>query len=155
MDSHSRYKINSSKIVHDTIEGEVIIINFDTGVYYSLNSVCKDVWSHLEKGAFLPEIVDDLMNKYEGEKDVIQSEVNQLLTELAKEELLISIEDADNNREKQRNILESADGNNKPLFTKPAFRKYTDMKEMLLLDPIHEVDETGWPATKMPPKKKD
>jgi hypothetical protein len=23
--------------------------------------------------------------------------------------------------------------------------KYTDMEELLLLDPIHDVDETGWP----------
>jgi hypothetical protein len=23
---------------------------------------------------------------------------------------------------------------------------YTDMEELLLLDPIHDVDETGWPV---------
>jgi hypothetical protein len=27
----------------------------------------------------------------------------------------------------------------------PVLNKYTDMQDLLLLDPIHEVDERGWP----------
>lgn len=30
-------------------------------------------------------------------------------------------------------------------FEEPIFHKYTDMEDLLLLDPIHDVDETGWP----------
>jgi hypothetical protein len=30
-------------------------------------------------------------------------------------------------------------------YLKPSFEKYSDMQEMLLLDPIHEVSEVGWP----------
>ncbi len=30
-------------------------------------------------------------------------------------------------------------------FEAPILHKFTDMQELLLLDPIHEVDETGWP----------
>jgi hypothetical protein len=26
--------------------------------------------------------------------------------------------------------------------------RYTDMQELLLLDPIHDVDQTGWPRRK-------
>lgn len=28
----------------------------------------------------------------------------------------------------------------------PKLDIYTDMQELLLLDPVHDVDETGWPA---------
>jgi hypothetical protein len=28
------------------------------------------------------------------------------------------------------------------------FEKYTDMESLLLADPIHEVDEQGWPKLK-------
>ena len=31
-----------------------------------------------------------------------------------------------------------------------AFTRYTDMSDLLLLDPIHEVDEQGWPALRQP-----
>ena len=30
-------------------------------------------------------------------------------------------------------------------FETPVLEKYTDMAELLLLDPIHDVDATGWP----------
>jgi hypothetical protein len=30
-------------------------------------------------------------------------------------------------------------------FEKPGLQKYSDMQDLLLLDPIHEVDEMGWP----------
>ena len=26
------------------------------------------------------------------------------------------------------------------------FERFTDMQDLLLLDPIHDVDETGWPV---------
>ena len=31
-------------------------------------------------------------------------------------------------------------------YAAPKLSTYTDMQELLLLDPIHEVDESGWPA---------
>ena len=30
----------------------------------------------------------------------------------------------------------------------PVLEKYTDMQELLLLDPIHDVEEAGWPKAK-------
>ncbi len=35
----------------------------------------------------------------------------------------------------------------KPPFRAPSLEKYTDMEALLLLDPIHEVGQTGWPAS--------
>jgi len=31
-------------------------------------------------------------------------------------------------------------------FSTPTMSVYTDMEDLLLLDPIHDVDETGWPV---------
>ena len=31
-------------------------------------------------------------------------------------------------------------------FTRPTITVYSDMEDLLLLDPIHDVDETGWPV---------
>ena len=35
-------------------------------------------------------------------------------------------------------------------YEHPVLQKYTDMEDLLLLDPIHDVDEAGWPARKQP-----
>jgi hypothetical protein len=40
-------------------------------------------------------------------------------------------------------------GIDKPPFEMPKLSKYTDMEDLLALDPIHEVDEMGWPNAKL------
>ena len=37
-------------------------------------------------------------------------------------------------------------------FVNPTLTKFTDMQDLLLLDPIHEVDEMGWPHPKPAPE---
>jgi hypothetical protein len=36
----------------------------------------------------------------------------------------------------------------RPAWNAPVFEEYTDMWELIKLDPIHEVDEVGWPVRK-------
>jgi hypothetical protein len=33
-------------------------------------------------------------------------------------------------------------------FSPPVLQKFSDMQELLLVDPIHEVKAEGWPLTK-------
>ena len=33
-------------------------------------------------------------------------------------------------------------------YASPELQAYTDMKDLLLLDPVHEVDDAGWPEAK-------
>ena len=35
-------------------------------------------------------------------------------------------------------------------YESPQLEQYSDMSELLLLDPIHEVDEQGWPKRAIP-----
>ena len=35
-----------------------------------------------------------------------------------------------------------------PPFEPPTLSKYKDMQDMLLLDPVHDVEEAGWPEPK-------
>jgi hypothetical protein len=32
-------------------------------------------------------------------------------------------------------------------YRSPAIERFDDLEELLVLDPIHEVDEAGWPVT--------
>jgi hypothetical protein len=38
-----------------------------------------------------------------------------------------------------------AQTNGRP-YSPPKLSAYTDMQELLLLDPVHEVDDAGWPS---------
>ena len=50
MEKYSCLRINSPNIVHETIDGETIILNMDNGNYYSLIETGVDIWGFIEKG---------------------------------------------------------------------------------------------------------
>ena len=53
----SDYGVNPKKVVHQTIDGEAIIIHFDTGIYYSLAGAGAEIWALLAAGQSIDEIV--------------------------------------------------------------------------------------------------
>lgn len=149
MNSLMRFRINRPKVIHETIDDEVVMIHFDSGNYYSLDKVGTDIWGFIESGATLSEIVEATAHRYEGSHAVIENAVNQLMAEFQQEDLIVP----DKTKE-----LESIQGlevrvepgreTERPGFEAPILLKYADMQDLLLLDPIHEVDEAGWPSVK-------
>ena len=149
------FTINKN-IAHEIIDGEAIIINFDNANYYSLNKTGADSWDFVAKGLDLLEIIEGLAQRYEGSRVEIETSIRQLLADLEKEGIITI--DQETKGEKGKEIPEPSEGElkigKKPLFEPPTLQKYTDMQEMLWLDPIHDVDETGWPnAPKFSEKK--
>ena len=144
-----RFRINKPDVVHEIIEGEAVIVNFDNGNYYSLDDIGVEIWGFIENDADLADIVENLANQYGGDRTDIENGAHQFLTDLEKEGLIAKVEeDGNKTRARETGETESKPNQEKSLFKAPALQKYTDMQEMLLLDPIHEVDESGWPNVK-------
>lgn len=148
MGSNDRYKINP-KLTHETIDGEVVIVDLHNGNYYCLDKVGADVWCLIEMNHNLGEITNEVSRYYDCRLKEIEDAISHLISELMNEELIIlnpdktAKIDISNHPQFQKRI---ADDRNS--FEKPILQKYTDMQELLLLDPIHEVDEIGWPNVK-------
>jgi hypothetical protein len=143
------FRINAPHIVHEIFEDhEAAIINLKSGNYYSLDPVGAFVWAHLERGASTGEIVEEILAHYDGESGDVTRELVRFLDALQAEELIVSQSEPAPGPEQER-VKPAANGNgSKVPFTPPIVERYNDMQELLLLDPIHEVDETGWPNRK-------
>lgn len=128
--------------MHETIEGEVILIDLDTGTYYSLRDAGAVVWQGIQDGAETSQIVDTLTSSYEGASDEIGSAVAKLLEELTGEGLIEAV-DGDTPAAEAR--VPSVPVPGRPPFRAPVLEKHTDMQDLILLDPVHEVDARGWP----------
>jgi hypothetical protein len=128
--------------MHETIEGEVILIDLDTGTYYSLRDTGAVVWQGIQDGAETSQIVDTLTSSYEGASDEIVSAVADLLEELTGEGL---IEPVDGDTPAAGARVPSVPAPGRPPFRAPVLEKHTDMQDLILLDPVHEVDARGWP----------
>ena len=139
------FKINHPGVIGEVIDNEAIIVNLDSGAYYSLRSSGADIWQMIDQGATITTIIDQFARHYpRTEKEVIAAAIQALITELQQEQLIVPLEKTTAPGEPAP--LSALTGQHNGHFEAPALEKYTDMADLLLLDPIHEVDEAdGWP----------
>src|SRR4030042_1354668 len=149
MDSITLFRINSPKVIHETIDGETVIVNLDSGNYYSLNRVGAEVWKLIGEKVSIGGIIESIANRYDAKKEEIVKAVNHLINEL-QQELLVVMDGSEKSANDQESQLQDSTESSGKLtdFEAPMLFKYTDMQDLLLLDPIHDVDETGWPSSK-------
>jgi hypothetical protein len=142
--NNQRFRVNTPTVTHETIDGEAVIINLDSGNYYSLVEVGSFIWSLVENGASVKDVQEQVLQSYQGAPSEIDRGVQELLTQLQQENLIVPL----NGAAEVSDLTAAAPANNhheKPSFNPPSLHKYSDMQELLLLDPIHDVDDAGWP----------
>ena len=141
------YRPDTPKVIHEIIDGEAVMIHMEKGYYYSLDRVGSTIWNLIDLGTAVPQIITLMQQRYSGSPDVIENGVINLLQQLQTEELIIPGRAAQNGSSADDPPASVPnDDQDKIPFIAPELHKYTDMEDLLLLDPIHEVDETGWPA---------
>jgi hypothetical protein len=131
-----RPTIDGRRVVHETIDGEVILIQLETGYYYSLDGIGAEVWTRLVAGLDAGTMVAELSATQGADT---QCAVCGLLHELHAEQLIV-VDPADVSVLAELSLAGDTDG-----VAKPALQKYTDMEDFMLVDPVHDVDERGWP----------
>jgi hypothetical protein len=129
------YQIASAKIVHQTIDGEVMVICFDTGNYYSLTGAAADLWRMLISS---PQTTSGLRSRFADVDQEADGAVKRFLDTLLAEGLIQAAPSA-------------AAPAPPPAQTEAisasslVIEKYSDLQSLLLLDPIHDAEEEGWP----------
>jgi hypothetical protein len=122
------YTIDTNKVVSEIFTDEAVIVNLTSGAYYSFKGSAISIWQLIGAGYSDEEIIGQFKDA-----DAINKFIDFLL-----QENLITTSDA---AKKQTITIDQQ-------ITTPEYKKYDDMKDLLLLDPIHEVDQTGWPHKK-------
>jgi hypothetical protein len=143
MSATQYYTIRNQQVINETLDNETIIINLETGVYYSLNPMATLIWRGLMAGVSVQDLATALQARYPETNDVAAA-VQKFISFIAMEQLVEATETGAADMEKFRDEVAA----NTNAFITPAVEKFEDMQEMLLADPIHEVEEDGWPKIK-------
>ena len=144
MNLEERFTVNSQEIVHETIEGEVVIVNLENGFYYSSDKFGSVVWKLLDGGYSCGEILEALVDRYPQSKAEIEESVAAMIGELRDENLIVSLQNDTSVSRPAADLLDVVE----PEFLPPSLQKHKDMQDLLLVDPIHEVEASGWPNRK-------
>jgi Coenzyme PQQ synthesis protein D (PqqD) len=137
------FVINAPSVVSEIIDGEVIVMNLKSGHYYSSDKVGAVLWSWIEDGKTEAEMHRLAAARYGAAAGEIQSALAAFFTRILDEELVraVAAEDAA--------VASTANGHaGDEAFIAPELNAYTDMQDLLFLDPIHDVDAVGWPKAK-------
>jgi hypothetical protein len=132
------YETNPN-VIHETIQGETIIIDLATGTYYSLLGSGPAIWEELTAGAATAVILDRAVERFEGDPAEIRSAVEAFIRELEEQQLIAPTEAG------SPNGAGLAPATDPTPFVTPKLETYTDMQDIILLDPVHKVDGRGWP----------
>jgi hypothetical protein len=143
----ARFQVSAPQVIHETIDGEVIIINLATGTYYSLKGSGAEIWQLIQQpsGITGSDLVDALGARFRATRGELEAALELFLAELRNEGLVALAEESSGSVHIVEPSRSKDHENGVPAFTSPTLEKFTDMQDLVLLDPVHEVAETGWP----------
>ncbi len=149
MNHATHFKVSHAQIVQETFDDEVVVVNLGAGTYYSLGNSGADIWNSALNGDNVEQIIVTLVSRYDAPRDAIENATLAFLQQLQEEELLASFEYSNSETDAAKNsAAASSNATTRAPFAAPDLQKFTDMQALLMLDPIHEVDEAGWPNVK-------
>ncbi|GAA4833763.1 hypothetical protein [Algivirga pacifica] len=125
--------LNSEKIVSDKFDMETIVVNLFTGSYYSLKGSAIHIFNCLE---FSSHTTSTLKNYFVDLTEEQALQIDSLIEQMLSENLLL---------EQTQSPLIGQENIEKVNYQEISFEVFNDMQELILLDPIHEVDAKGWP----------
>jgi len=138
------YKITSTYIVSEIFaDEEAAIINLKSGNYYSLNKTGAQIWRQIEQGFAVEQINDDMRRRLAAGSNYDEAEVDRFVQRLKEEGLIVAAE-TDSALNVKLQDSENVDSESINTYEPPIIETYADMQEILLLDPIHEVEENNW-----------
>ena len=95
MNKLERIYAKSKDLVEREIEGEIIIVPLTSGIgdledeLFSLNEVGRDVWARIDGKRCVSEIVNELGEIYETDREKLISDVLGFLRELERRKLIV------------------------------------------------------------------
>jgi hypothetical protein len=136
----SLFESKYPNVVYEESDREVVVVNLIEGVYYFLTGTAAYLWMALHSG----HTVSDVVAAFPESSDSIQGDVESFVSELMQLGLLDQVTELREQIEVAPDVSDYLANGYQP----PVLETYADLQDILLLDPVHDVDETGWPKTK-------
>jgi len=134
------YITNAPRIIHETIDKETVAIDTESGVYFSITGSGYLAMQMLDQGADVESLSTQIAAAFALDPSALRPLLDAFVAELLAEALIVPVTGEMNTARAMQ--LQRADDES---FTPPVLEKFTDMSDLLMMDPIHEVSDAGWP----------
>jgi hypothetical protein len=142
---NATYCVRTSAVVSENIDGEVIAIHLKRGHYYSMRGTAALIWGWLDAAGSRQTIETRLTDLFGWLEEPMWKTVDEFLGQLVEEGLAEETPEVPSLTEAG---APASNGASRGVFEPPILERHTDMQDLLVLDPIHDVGERGWPNPK-------
>jgi hypothetical protein len=128
-------------LISQQFDSEVVLANYQNGVYYNLDGSAAQIWLGLKVNRTVEEIGRALAAATGGDVTSITQQVQAFVDSMLAEGLIANgAADArsETSIENWTPVLSGA-------FVAPEFQRFDNLRELLLMDPVHDAGEEGWP----------
>lgn len=77
-------------VVARTVADEMILLDLETGIYFTLNSVGASIWRALESGADRQATIEAIVEQYEVDTETATADYDEYVEALVAEGLLVA-----------------------------------------------------------------
>ena len=135
------YKLNEEKMFYDYADGQAVVINYQTGMYYGMNLLGSAILDRIIAGKNVDEILTAVKALPQCPPDIAER-VHNFVKELQDKEIIINGPTVPGGAESLASEV-AEDGFELRLDM------FAEMSDLLLADPVHDVDmQAGWPKLK-------
>ena len=133
------YIINDEHVISEQIDDDTVVINLLTGCYYNFNKSASTIFKLLKNGNTKKDMILWYKKFFSLNLEIATKDITTLLNYMIKKQLIINISKVDTLNSSKYIKYD---------YVNPIIEEFDDMQDMLLLDPIHEVKNEGWPYKK-------
>lgn len=136
------YQLNEEKMFYDMADGQAVVINFVTGMYYGTSTLGSEVLDRLIRGN-APERIKKAVKSLPGCPEDIDSQMDEFIQQLLEKEILLPGGETVSGGDEVIGEGALEDG----FLLK--LDEFSEIQDLILADPVHDVDvEQGWPVFK-------
>jgi hypothetical protein len=126
----------SDGIVAEEFDGEIVLIDAVRGLYFSLQGAAMELWRAFAAERAVADVLDAFCAQVAGaDRDALR----EVIGRMRENDLLVPAMRAPSTSAPAMRVLSLT-------FAPPVLEVYSDLAELIAIDPVHEVDAAaGWP----------
>jgi hypothetical protein len=139
------YTVASSDIVSEDFDGEFVVLDLSCGKYYSMDAAASALWRVISAGASMEALAAAVAGPPGAAGSSVTAEAIRELAERLVAYGCLAPSGSAGSTEIDPAAIEVLRTSSAP----PTIQMFDDLADLIMADPIHDVEETaGWPVRK-------
>ena len=139
------WHVRSAEVMSEVLDGEAVIIDLASGRYHGAPGVGATVWQAISAGCSMEGILAEVARLHTAVPEDAADQIRRFIDQLVAAGLVVE----ENGVQASPSIAGTPEPATTP-WSAPVLESHDDLQDLLLLDPVHEVTEAGWPHAAPP-----